>query len=93
MTQIADTLAGQFDRLPPHSIEAEMCLIASMLLDKEMVGQVVQIVNRDAFFQADHQIIFDIIVRLYEQNKPIDAMIVREELHKARSSRRGRSAA
>src|SRR5256714_6573568 len=82
MTQLADTLAGQFDRLPPHSIEAEMCLIASMLLDKEMVGQVVQIVTRDAFFQADHQIIFDIIVRLYEQNKPIDAMIVREELHK-----------
>ena len=47
MTQIADTLSGQFDRLPPHSIEAEMCLIASMLLDKEMVGQVDQIVNRD----------------------------------------------
>src|SRR5258708_35123979 len=53
-----------------------------MVLDKAMVGQVVQIVNRDDFFQADHQIIFDIIVRLYEQNKPIDAMIVREERHK-----------
>jgi hypothetical protein len=33
MSQIADALAGQFDRLPPHSIESEMCLLASMLLD------------------------------------------------------------
>src|SRR5688572_31988082 len=83
MSQLLDgTAASQFDRLPPHSIEAEMCLIASMMLDKEMVGQVVQIVDRDSFYQADHQIIFDVLVKLYEQNRPIDAVIVREELIK-----------
>jgi replicative DNA helicase len=82
MSQIADPIAGQFDRLPPHSIESEMSLLASMLLDKEMVGQVVQIVDRDAFFQADHQIIYDVIVKLYEQNKPIDSLIVHDELAK-----------
>ena len=75
-------LGGGFDRLPPHSIEAEMCLLASMMLDKEMVGQVVQIVDRDAFYQADHQIIYDVLVKLYEQNRPIDAVILREELIK-----------
>jgi replicative DNA helicase len=53
-----------------------------MMLDKEMVGQVVQIVDREAFFQADHQIIFDVLVKLYEQNRPIDAIILREELIK-----------
>src|SRR3954463_16604010 len=83
MSQLIDpSIARQFDKLPPHSIEAEMCLIASMMLDKEMVGQVVQIVDRDAFYQADHQILFDILVKLYEQNRPIDAVIVREELLK-----------
>ena len=59
-----------------------MCLLASMMLDKDMIGQVVQIVDREAFYQADHQIIFDIIVKLYEQNRPIDGVIVREELAK-----------
>src|SRR5688500_1532138 len=59
-----------------------MCLLASMMLDKEMVGQVVQIVDRDSFYQADHQIIFDVLVKLYEQNRPIDAVILREELVK-----------
>src|SRR5918999_1180666 len=83
MSQLVDpTIAGQFDRLPPHSIEAEMCLLASMMLDKEMIGTALQVVDRDAFYQADHQIIFDILVRLYEQNKPVDAIIVREELAK-----------
>jgi replicative DNA helicase len=59
-----------------------MCLLASMMLDKEMIGQVVQIVDREGFFQADHQIIFDVLVKLYEQNRPIDAVILREELIK-----------
>ena len=82
MSQLVESLSGAFDKLPPHAIEAEMCLLASMMLDKEMVGNVVQIVDRDAFFQADHQIIWDVLVKLYEQNRPIDAIILREELIK-----------
>ncbi|HEX8521612.1 MAG TPA: replicative DNA helicase [Tepidisphaeraceae bacterium] len=82
MSQLVDSIKSQFDRLPPHSIEAEMCLLAAMMLDKDMIGEVVQIVERDAFFQADHQIIFDILLKLYEQNRPIDAVLVREELLK-----------
>src|SRR5215210_5757824 len=83
MSQLIDqSIARQFDRLPPQAIEAEMCLIGSMMLDKEVVGQVVQIVDREAFYQADHQVLFDILVKLYEQNRSIDAIIVREELAK-----------
>ena len=83
MSQLIDpSVARQFERLPPHSIDAEMCLLASMMLDKEMIGQVVQIVDRDGFFQADHQVIFDVLVKLYEQNRSIDPVILREELAK-----------
>src|SRR5688572_29864665 len=83
MSQLMVTSAArQFERLPPHSIESVMCLIASMMLDKEMIGNVFQIVDREAFFQADRQIIYDVLVKLYEQNRPIDAVILREELIK-----------
>jgi replicative DNA helicase len=83
MDQLIDSsIARQFDRLPPHSIEGEMCLLASMMLDKDIIGQAVQIIDREAFFQADHQIIYDVLVKLYEQNRPIDAVILREELAK-----------
>src|SRR5687767_12202389 len=83
MSQLIDSsIAQQFDRLPPHAIEAEMCLLASMMLDKEMIGLVVQIIDRECLYQVDHQIIYDVLVKLYEQNRPIDAIILREELAK-----------
>jgi replicative DNA helicase len=81
MSQLMDSaIARQFDRLPPHSIEAEMSLLASMMLDKELVGQAVSLVDRESFYQVDHQVIFDVLIRLYQQNRPIDAVIVFEEL-------------
>lgn len=83
MSQLIDpSVARQFDRLPPHSIEAEMCVLASMMLDKDIVGQSVQLIDRDSFYQADHQIIFDVLVKLYEMNRPIDSVILVEELLK-----------
>jgi replicative DNA helicase len=83
MTQLVDSdVARQFERLPPHSIESEMCVLASMMLDKEMVGEIVQKIDRDSFFQADHQIIYDVLLKMYEQNRPIDAILLREELGK-----------
>src|SRR5678816_2350913 len=82
MTQLAEPLSREFDRLPPHSIESEMCVLASMMLDKEMVGEIAQRINRDSFFQTDHQVIFDVLLKMYEQNRPIDAVLLREELAK-----------
>src|ERR1700683_5170211 len=83
MSQLIDpAVASQFDRLPPHSIEAEMCLLASMMLEKELIGNVVSVIDRDSFYQVDHQIIYDVLVRLYEQNRPSDAVILAEELSK-----------
>src|SRR5271170_4329964 len=83
MSQLIDpAVARQFDRLPPHSIESEMCLLASMMLEKEMIGQAVQLIDRESFYQADHQIIYDVLVKLYEMNRPIDSVILFEELVK-----------
>jgi replicative DNA helicase len=83
MSQLMDQpVGGQFDRLPPHSIEAEMCLLASLMLDKELIGQVAALIDRDSFYQVDHSVIYDVLRRLYEQNRPADAVIVFEELHK-----------
>src|SRR5690349_21010337 len=82
-TQLIDSsIAKQFERLPPHAIDSEMSLLGSMMLDKEIIGEAIQVIDRDAFFQADHQIIFDVLVKLYEQNRPIDAIILRDELGK-----------
>ncbi|MGA2233417.1 MAG: replicative DNA helicase [Tepidisphaeraceae bacterium] len=83
MSQLMDSAAATLlERVPPHSIPAEKCVLASMMLEKETVGTVLQLIDRDAFFQPDHQIIYDILIKLFEQNRPVSAMMVREELLK-----------
>lgn len=59
-----------------------MCLLASMMLEKEIIGQVISLIDRESFYQADHQVIYDVLIKLYEMNRPIDAVIVFEELAK-----------
>lgn len=80
-TREAGSMAA-FDRLMPHSIDAEMCLLASMVLDKESIGEVVQRIDRESFYLADHQIVYEALVALWQSNRPIDAVLLREELIK-----------
>lgn len=77
-----ESTSSQFERMPPHSIESEMCVIASMLLDKEAAGDICGILTTDDFFQADHSILFDLIRSLRDAGRAVDGMIIREELDK-----------
>jgi replicative DNA helicase len=70
----------QFSQLPPHSIPSEMCVIASMMIDPQAITEVRAIITRDAFYQPDHQILFDTIIRLTDSGRPVDAVLLREEL-------------
>jgi len=72
------------DRVPPHSVEAEMGVLGSMILDREFAGEAVQILDKESFYNTAHQMIFEVLVDLWDQNRPIDSIILREEL-----SRRG----
>lgn len=80
---IDSSLARQFDRLPPFSLEAEMCLIASLMLsgqDMQTFDDLRIMVRRDDFFQADHQILFDACVAVREKCGALDPLLVRENL-------------
>ena len=70
MDQLVASVSSQFDRLPPSSIDAEMCMLASMMLDKDMIGQIVQIVTGEEMYQADHQIIFECLVETLRAEPP-----------------------
>lgn len=82
MSLIDPSLASQFDRLPPRSIEAEQCLLGSMMLDQRCVPEVLETIDREAFYSADNQIIFDMLLKLWRAGKPVDAILLREELLK-----------
>ncbi|MBN2063449.1 MAG: replicative DNA helicase [Sedimentisphaerales bacterium] len=67
-------------RIPPQDVEAEQAALASMLLNKEAVGEILPLLNRDCFYRQDHAEIFDAILALYESNKPVDLITLKDEL-------------
>ncbi len=68
------------DRLPPHSREAERCVLGSMLRDNAVIGDVLQIVRPDNFYADAHQKIFSAIITLYDRGHPVDLVVLAELL-------------
>jgi replicative DNA helicase len=69
----------------PQSREAEMALLGAMILDNEVIGDVVELVSqREMFAYPAHQTIFEAILRLHLERKPIDLVVLREDLARDR---------
>jgi replicative DNA helicase len=58
---------GLLDRLPPHNLEAERCVLGAMLRDNRTIDEVVHIVRKEDFYTDAHQKIFETIVALNDQ--------------------------
>ena len=74
------TDAGAVQRVPPHSIQAEACVLGSMILHAPAIDLVVQITRADHFYRPAHQTVFTALIEMHEQRKPIDLVSLREEL-------------
>lgn len=70
------------DRLPPHSREAEEGVIGGVLRDPEVLSDVLHVIKSDNFYFDANQKIFQAIVDLYNENQPIDLVLLHERLRK-----------
>lgn len=70
------------ERTPPQNIDAEVGVLGSMLLDNDTVNLAVQMLSRDSFYKTAHQELFQTIVDLYDRNRAVDPVILKEELNK-----------
>jgi replicative DNA helicase len=77
MTSLAQ---GSVDRIPPSNLEAEMALLGSILVDREMMATVSEIVGPTDFYAHVHETIFLALVQLYERGEPLDKITLAEEL-------------
>ncbi|SDQ63142.1 replicative DNA helicase [Thermostaphylospora chromogena] len=71
-----------FERTPPHNIEAEQSVLGGMLLSKDAIADVIEVLRADDFYRPAHQIIYDVIIDLYGRGEPADAVTVLDELQK-----------
>ncbi len=71
---------GALGRIPPQSIEAEQSVIGSMLIDKEVIPVVMEVLKPEDFYRPDHKEIYDVIIELFDKAQPIDLITVSERL-------------
>lgn len=71
---------GTLGRIPPQSLEAEQSVLGSMLIDKEVVPVVMEILKSEDFYRPDHKEIYDVIIELFDRAQPIDLITVSERL-------------
>jgi replicative DNA helicase len=66
----------------PHSTEAEMSVLGSMMLDSSALEKVVEILQPEDFYHPAHQILYGAMLSLHERNYAVDLLTVQEELRR-----------
>ena len=64
----------------PHSIEAEQSVVGAMLMDKDAITTAGEIISGDDFYQASYGVIFDSMIELFNEGKPVDLITLQERL-------------
>ena len=73
---------GAFDRVPPQDLEAEMATLGGMLLSKEAITDVIEVLRGSEFYKPAHESIYDAVIEVYNRSEPADPLIVADELAK-----------
>lgn len=74
-------LGKVIDKHPPHALEAEAALLGSLILDGQMIGDVVQIIQgADDFYKPAHGAIYTALVDLYDKNEPVEVLTLQQRL-------------
>lgn len=67
-------------RVMPNSIEAEQSVIGAMLMDKDAILTVSEIIGSADFYQSVYSVLFDAMLELYTEGKPVDLITLQERL-------------
>ncbi len=68
------------EKIPPHNLDAEMSLLGAILLDKEAMPRVADMLTTFDFYKYGHGQIYDVITELYTKSEPIDVLTVSSRL-------------
>lgn len=72
-------------RIPPHNLEAEQSVLGSLMLDKDAIIKVADLVKIGDFYKNDHNQIYEAMLDLYEEREPIDVLSLANRLEEKKS--------
>jgi replicative DNA helicase len=73
---------GDFERTPPHDVAAEQCVLGGMLISKDAISDVMEVIRPQDHYRPAHQLVHEAILELYGRGEPADAVTVADLLTK-----------
>jgi replicative DNA helicase len=80
VAEIAPRGGDEFERTPPHDIAAEQCVLGGMMLSKDAISDVLDVIKSHDYYRPAHQVVHETILDLYGRGEPADAVTVAAEL-------------
>lgn len=73
-------MASQIEQLPPNNIEAEQAVLGSLLIDRDAVLKIADVVTTEDFYSDKHRLIYECMLDVFSQHEPIDILNVSNRL-------------
>jgi len=78
-----DRASPSMERPLPHNLEAERCVLGSILIRNDAFNIAVELVDADDFFRDAHRRVFEQMVGLNERGQAIDFVTIKDELNRS----------
>ncbi len=79
----SDLSAYVFGKVQPQALPLEEAVLGAIMLDKDALPVVLDILQSDSFYSEAHKLIYRSMLRLFEKSQPVDLLTVTEELRKS----------
>jgi len=70
----------EIGKLPPQSVELEEAVLGAMLLEKDALSTVIDVLSPESFYKEQNGKVFGAIVNLFNRSEPVDILTVTQEL-------------
>jgi replicative DNA helicase len=67
-------------KLPPQALDLEQAVLGALMLEKDALSSVIDIIKPEVFYEERHQKIFEAIRILFERTSPVDILTVTAQL-------------
>src|SRR5687767_1219010 len=71
---------GEVGKLPPQAIDLEEAVLGAMLLEREALSTVIDILSPEAFYKEQNGRVFGAMISLFNRSEPVDILTVTQEL-------------
>jgi replicative DNA helicase len=70
----------ELGKMPPQAIAIEEAILGALMLERDALANVLEIIKADMFYKEEHKIIYHAIIELFNKSKPIDILTLTNEL-------------